>query len=109
MVRTEPLGPRVTIILELKTLTVCTDAPLWHLLKPRSGTIESEGFTSLETRWLIWAIKDLKFVAFDVVEMLPEFDPTMITANLVAHVGYEFASIMALHKRDGSKYLSQLK
>ncbi len=33
----------------------------------------------------------------------------MITANLVAHVGYEFASIMALHKRDGSKYLSQLK
>lgn len=76
---------------------------------PGTGTIEPEGFTSHETMSLIRSIKDLNFVAFDVVEMLPEFDPTMITANLAAHVGYEFASIMALHKRDGSEYLNRLK
>jgi len=40
--------------------------------------------------------------------MLPEFDPSMVTANLAAHVGYEFASIMALHFRNNAPYLKRL-
>ena len=76
---------------------------------PGTGTIEPEGFTSHETLSLIRALKDLNFVAFDIVEMLPEFDPSMVTANLAAHVGYEFASIMALHYMSQSPYLQQLR
>ncbi|MGI6257270.1 MAG: agmatinase [Anaerovoracaceae bacterium] len=74
---------------------------------PGTGTIEVEGFTSHETLSLIRDIKDLHFVAFDIVEMLPEFDPTQITANLASHVGYEFASIMALHHKNKSPYLNR--
>ncbi|OJY65572.1 MULTISPECIES: agmatinase [unclassified Rhizobium] len=76
---------------------------------PGTGTIEPEGFTSHEALALVRSIKDLNFVAFDVVEMLPEFDPSMITANLASHVGYEFATIVALHKKNGAPYLAKLK
>jgi agmatinase len=76
---------------------------------PGTGTIEPEGFTGHEALSLIRALKDLHYVAFDVVEMLPEFDPSMITANLASHVGYEFASIMALHYKNNSPYLEVFK
>lgn len=75
---------------------------------PGTGTIEVEGFNSHETLSLIRDIKELNYVAFDIVEMLPEFDPTQITANMASHVGYEFASIIAMHKKNNSPYLSKL-
>ena len=76
---------------------------------PGTGTVEVEGFNSHETLSLIRSIKDLHYVAFDMVEMLPTYDHNEITANLISHVGYEFASIMALHYRDGSPYLEMIK
>ncbi len=76
---------------------------------PGTGTPEVEGFTSRETLSLVRSLRDLRFVAFDMVEMLPSYDPSGITAHLLAHVGYEFASIMALHFKNGSLYLENLK
>jgi agmatinase len=76
---------------------------------PGTGTPEPEGFTSHEALSLIRAIRDIQFVAFDIVEMLPEFDPTMSTAHLGAHVGFEFASIVAMHKKNNAAYLKQLR
>lgn len=75
---------------------------------PGTGTVEVEGFNSYETLSLIRDIKDLNFVAFDMVEMLPAYDHNEITANFISHVGYEFASIMALHFKNNSPYLRHL-
>jgi agmatinase len=66
---------------------------------PGTGTIEVGGFTSYETLSLIWETKNLNFVGFDIVEVLPAFDPTEITAYMAANVGFEFASIVALRKK----------
>ena len=76
---------------------------------PGTGTVEVEGFNSHETLSLIRSIAGLHYVAFDMVEMLPAYDHNEITANLISHVGYEFASIMALHYRNGSPYLDVVK
>lgn len=75
---------------------------------PGTGTPELEGFDSHEALSLVRDIGGLSFVAFDIVEVLPAFDPAQTTAYLAAHVGCEFASIIAVHKRDGSAYLSRL-
>jgi len=72
---------------------------------PGTGTVEVEGFNSHEALSLVRDIKDLHFVAFDMVEMLPTYDHNEVTANLISHVGYEFLSIMANHFRANSDYL----
>lgn len=74
---------------------------------PGTGTVEVEGFNSYETLSLIRSIKDLNFIGFDMVEMLPAYDQNEITANLISHVGYEFVSIIADHYRKGSAYLKK--
>lgn len=76
---------------------------------PGTGTVEVEGFNSHETLSLIRSIKDLNYVAFDIVEMLPTYDHNEITANLISHVGYEFVTIMANHFRNNAEYLKIVK
>jgi agmatinase len=76
---------------------------------PGTGTVEVEGFNSHETLSLIRSLKDLNYVGFDIVEMLPAYDHNEITSSLIAHIGYEFASIMAMHYRDEAPYLNLLK
>lgn len=76
---------------------------------PGTGTVEVEGFNSHETLSLIRSLASLHFVAFDMVEMLPTYDHNQITANLISHVGYEFASIMALHYKNNSPYLEKIR
>ncbi len=66
---------------------------------PGTGTPEVGGFTSGETLKIIRGLKDLDFIGFDVVEVLPSFDPSEITALLAANVVYEFISILANIKR----------
>lgn len=75
---------------------------------PGTGTVEVEGFNSYEALSLIRSIKDINFVGFDMVEMLPAYDQNEITANLISHVGYEFVSIIANHYRNDSDYLKRL-
>jgi len=66
---------------------------------PGTGTPEIGGFTSGETLKLIRGLKDLNFIGFDVVEVLPAFDPSEITALLAANIVYEFISIIAYKKK----------
>lgn len=65
---------------------------------PGTGTPEVGGFTSYETLDLIRQVKDLNFVGFDIVEVLPAYDNAEITAYLAANVCFEFISILALKK-----------
>ena len=66
---------------------------------PGTGTPEIGGFTSRETLQIVRGVKDLNFVGFDLVEVLPAYDPSQITALLAANIIYEFISIIAYQKR----------
>ena len=68
---------------------------------PGTGTIEVGGFTSYEGLKLERSIKELNFVSFDVVEVLPAFDPTQITAYLGGCVAHEFLAMLAWKKQNG--------
>jgi agmatinase len=65
---------------------------------PGTGTPEVGGFTSRETLRIIRDLKDLHFIGFDLVEVLPAYDPSEITALLAANIVYEFISIIAYTK-----------
>lgn len=67
---------------------------------PGTGTPEVGGFTSYETLKMIRDLKDLNFVAFDVVEVSPSYDSNEITTLLAANIAFEFISILALRKKN---------
>ncbi|MEJ2167002.1 MAG: agmatinase [Desulfobacterales bacterium] len=66
---------------------------------PGTGTPEVGGFTGEEALELVRGLKGLNFVGFDVVEVLPAYDPAEITALLAANIVYEFLSLIALNKK----------
>lgn len=66
---------------------------------PGTGTPEVGGFTSLESLDFVRSIKDLNFIGFDVVEVLPAFDSGEITSYLAANIVFEFISILATKKK----------
>ena len=66
---------------------------------PGTGTPEVGGFTSLEALDLVRKIKDLNFVGFDLVEVLPAYDHGEITAYLAANIVFEYLSILAMKKK----------
>ncbi|MEL7566808.1 MAG: agmatinase [Dehalobacterium sp.] len=68
---------------------------------PGTGTPEVGGFTSRETLSLLRKLKDLNFVAFDVVEVAPAYDSGEITAYLAANICFEYISMLALKKKEG--------
>ena len=63
---------------------------------PGTGTIEVGGFTSWEALDFVGGLQGLDFVGFDLVEVLPAYDPTEITAALGATIMQEFISLIAL-------------
>jgi agmatinase len=62
---------------------------------PGTGTPEVGGFTSGEAMRLVGGLSGMNIVGFDIVEVLPEYDPTDITALLAANIVYQFISIIA--------------
>jgi agmatinase len=66
---------------------------------PGTGTIEVGGFTSWEALDFVGGLQGLDFVGFDLVEVLPAYDPTEITAALGATIIQEFISLIALKKK----------
>ena len=66
---------------------------------PGTGTPEVGGFTSLEALDLVRKIKDLNFVGFDLVEVLPAYDHGEISAYLAANIVFEYLSILAVKKK----------
>jgi len=66
---------------------------------PGTGTPEVGGFTSSEALRVVRGLKGLDLVGFDLVEVLPQHDPSQITALLAANIVYEFISLIALSKK----------
>lgn len=66
---------------------------------PGTGTPEVGGFRSSEVIDLIRGLKGLNFVGFDLVEVLPDYDPSEITAILAANILYEFLSLIVINKK----------
>ncbi len=69
---------------------------------PGTGTPEVGGFTSSEAMDLVRGLKGLNFVGFDLVEVLPAYDPSEITALLASNIIYEFISLLALNKKQNA-------
>lgn len=67
---------------------------------PGTGTPEVGGFTSYESLSLVRAFKDMNFVGFDIVEVLPTYDSGEVTAYLAANIVFEYLSILAAKKKD---------
>lgn len=63
---------------------------------PGTGTLEVGGFSSRETLQMIRSLTGFNFIGFDVVEVLPQYDQTQITALLAATIVHDFASLAAL-------------
>jgi agmatinase len=70
---------------------------------PGTGTPEVGGFTSSEALRIVRGLKGLNFVGFDLVEVLPQYDPSLVTALLASNLVYEFMSLTALRKKMGSE------
>jgi len=70
---------------------------------PGTGTPEVGGFTSWETLSMLRQLKDLNFVAFDVVEVLPACDSGEVTSYLAANICFEFISMLAVQKKEGRR------
>ena len=69
---------------------------------PGTGTPETGGFSSATCHELLRGLRGLHFVAFDMVEVLPSYDPAGITALLAANLVYEFIALLALQHRDAT-------
>jgi agmatinase len=70
---------------------------------PGTGTPEVGGFTSSEALRVVRGLKGLDLIGFDLVEVLPQHDPSQITALLAANIVYEFISLIALRKKLASE------
>lgn len=67
---------------------------------PGTGTIEVGGFSSSESLSMVRKLKTINFVGYDLVEVLPAYDPSQITAFLASNIIFEFISIIALQKSE---------
>ena len=62
---------------------------------PGTGTPEVGGFTSAQCQQLIRGLVGINFVAFDMVELMPAYDPAHITSLLAANLVHDFISLIA--------------
>lgn len=70
---------------------------------PGTGTIEVGGWTGTEALDLVRSLRNINFVGYDLVEVMPQQDPSQITAFLAGNIIFEFISIMAYQKKNGGK------
>lgn len=67
---------------------------------PGTGTPEIGGPLSREALVLVRLLRNIQFVAFDLVEVLPQMDVAEITAMTAANVIYQFLGLLALARRE---------
>ena len=63
---------------------------------PGTGTPEPGGLSSHDALAIVRALMGIDFVGFDVVEVIPAYDPAGQTAFLAANLAYEMLSLVAL-------------
>ena len=68
---------------------------------PGTGTPEVGGFTGAQCQALIRGLTSIDFVGFDLVEVMPAYDPGQVTCLLAANLVYEFVSLVALSRMGG--------
>ncbi len=66
---------------------------------PGTGTPEVGGFTGADCLHLLRGLTEIDFIGFDLVEVMPAYDPAGVTSLLAANIIYEFISLLALNKR----------
>tara|TARA_B100000745_G_scaffold275944_1_gene205669 strand:+ start:1535 stop:2185 length:651 start_codon:yes stop_codon:yes gene_type:complete len=67
---------------------------------PGTGTPEAGGFTGYDSISFVRGLTGINFVGFDMVEVMPGYDPAQVTSLLAANIIYEFITLIALSKKD---------
>jgi agmatinase len=65
---------------------------------PGTGTPEPGGLSAHEALAIVRALRGIDFVGFDVVEVIPAYDPSDLTSFLAANLAYEMLSLVALRR-----------
>jgi agmatinase len=65
---------------------------------PGTGTPEPGGLSSHDALAIVRALRGIDFVGFDVVEVIPAYDPSDLTSFLAANLAYEMLSLVALRR-----------
>ena len=65
---------------------------------PGTGTPEAGGPSSHDVLAILRRLTGIDFVGFDVVEVIPAYDPAGQTATLAANIAYEMLSLVALRR-----------
>ncbi|WP_127535984.1 agmatinase [Paenibacillus illinoisensis] len=66
---------------------------------PGTGTPEVGGFTTYEAQKMLRGLAGIDFIGFDLVEVLPDRDPSDVTALNAANIAFEFVSLLAVKRR----------
>jgi len=65
---------------------------------PGTGTPEAGGPSAHDMLVILRALTGIEFIGFDVVEVIPAYDPAAQTAMLAANLFYEMLSLVALRR-----------
>jgi agmatinase len=65
---------------------------------PGTGTPEAGGPSAHDMLEVLRGLTGIEFVGFDVVEVIPAYDPAGQTATLAANLAYELLSLVALRR-----------
>jgi agmatinase len=68
---------------------------------PGTGTPEAGGPSARDMLAILRGLTGIDFVGFDVVEVIPAYDPAGQTATLAANLAFEMLSLTALRRRGG--------
>lgn len=68
---------------------------------PGTGTPEVGGFTGYDSLELVRGLRGLDVRAYDLVEVMPMYDPAGVTSLLAANLAHEFMALTALRRRSG--------
>jgi agmatinase len=66
---------------------------------PGTGTPEVGGFATWQAQMLLRGLAGLNIVAADVVEVLPNYDPSQATAHAAANMAWEILSLIAWQRQ----------
>jgi agmatinase len=66
---------------------------------PGTGTPEPGGLSAHDALAIVRRLTGIDFLGFDVVEVIPAYDPAGQTAFLAANLAYEMLSLVALRRR----------
>ena len=69
---------------------------------PGTGTPEPGGLAAHDALAIVRRLTGIDFVGFDVVEVIPAYDPAGQTAFLAANLAYEMLSLVAVRRRDAA-------